>query len=98
MPEAFTPHTAATVNLSVSASSSRVALGAGGTQIRLFNGGSSTLFFELGDSSVTAATTTGVPLPSGAIEVLSVSPSHSYIAAITASGTATLYATKGAGA
>ena len=94
----FTPNADATVNLTAGVASTNVALPAAGEQLRLYNAHTATVFYELGTSSAsTAATTTGVPLPAGAVEVISVGPQHTYLAAIAASGSGTLYATKGNG-
>lgn len=69
-------------------------------QLRLYNAGSATVFYALGGSAVEAAVT-DVPLPSGAIEVITVENADAspltHVAAITASGTATLYLSTGRG-
>lgn len=96
---AFQPN-GATVNLSVTTSSGNVALtGVGtGANVRLYNAGTATVFVAFGTSSAAAATTSaGIPIPAGAIEIYTVGPTITYLAAITASGTATLYATTGQG-
>jgi hypothetical protein len=100
-PFRFVP--AATASVSVTTSTASAALkGApsGSFQLRLHNTGTSTVFYNIGSSAVTAAVT-DVPLPSGAVEVITIqNPGNSpetHVAAITASGTATLYATTGAG-
>lgn len=95
----FRPQPAGTVNLAVTNSTGAVALTGNATVYRLFNAGTATVFVEFGASTVTAATATGMPIASGAVEWLrpptaQVAP---YVAAITASGTATLYATAGEG-
>jgi hypothetical protein len=91
----------ATVNLAVTNTTGSVALTAigdqAGMEVRLYNAGSATVFVNFGISTVAATTTAGMPLPSGAIEVLTVGPGVTYVAALTASGTATLYATSGRG-
>lgn len=94
---AFRPATAATVNISTSTSSARVQIAGAASfgSYRVHNAGTTTAFIAEGDVTVTAATTTGVPIPAGAIEVLSFGNTH--IAAILASGTGTLYITPGDG-
>ena len=98
--EPFTPGT--TVSLAATTSTGRVALtGASGKikqQLRLYNAGSVAVFINLGGSTVTAAVT-DMPVPAGYTEVISIPPGDGarYIAGITASGTATLYATVGDG-
>lgn len=93
----FTPNSAGTVNLSASTSSGTVSLGAKGDQLRLYNSGTVTVFYEVGAAGVSASASTAVPLPSGAVEVISISEAHTTLAAITASSTATIYATRGNG-
>lgn len=88
-----------TVNLSVTTSSASVALTGSGTgaNVRVYNAGSDTIFLAFGTSGVTAATTTGIPIPSGAIEMYTLPPTFTHAAAITASGSATAYFTTGQG-
>jgi hypothetical protein len=64
--------------------------------------GDSICFVELGDATVAAsvpagATLGGTPLNGGSAQVFSVPPNAGYVAAITASGTATLYITPAEG-
>jgi hypothetical protein len=100
----FRAETAATVSLAVTNASGRVAVFGTAPDVtsepcvRLYNAGSSTVFVEFGTSAVTAAVASGFPLPPGAIEVFRVDRSQVQVAAITAAGTATLYATPGYGA
>jgi hypothetical protein len=95
----FRPQAANTASLAVTTSSDRVAITGNPTQVRLrTNGADAVAFITFGDSTVTAATATGIPLGPGAIEVFSVPLNATHIAAITASGTATLYVTPGEGA
>jgi len=99
-----------TVNLGATTSSGRVALTAFdpalGT-VKLYNSGTVDVFVNFGDSSVTAATTTSMPLKGGNTEVFgvgdsmrdpSVTTAPTHVAMITASGSATVYATSGVGA
>jgi len=94
----FTPNKAGTVSVSASTSSGSVSLGSTVRhQVRVHNAGTGLVFVEFGTSAVTAATTTGIPLAAGATEVFTVSQTDTHMAAITASGTATVYATPGLG-
>ena len=97
--EAFSP-VGVTVSLAVTSATGRVALtapaGSGGFDVRLYNAGSSTVFVRFGGSTVDS-TTAYLPLPAGQTEVVSAGPGVTHVAAITASGTATLYATTGRG-
>jgi 2-methylaconitate cis-trans-isomerase PrpF len=74
--------------------------GAGERQVRLYNAGSATVFVKIGGSTVNAAVT-DYPIPAGYVEVISVPgtvpPADRYIAAIMASGSASLYVTTGDG-
>jgi hypothetical protein len=96
----FTP-LGASVSLAVTTTTGSVALTAvgdqGGMEVRLYNAGSATVFVNFGISTVVATTAAGFPLPSGAIEIFTVGPAVTHVAALTASGTATLYATSGRG-
>lgn len=110
MPDSFHPNGAATVSISATTASASVALVSvpdnGPFQVRIFNAGASTVFVSRGGSSAAAtvpsgATAGSLPLPSGAVEVLTFdnTTAHpaTYVAAITASGTATVYFTTGRG-
>lgn len=99
----FTPVDDATASIAATTSSANAALKqqpTGGCQLRLYNAGASTVFWALGNAAVAAALT-DIPLPSGAIEVVTLANGTSgpatHIAAITQTGTATLYATTGQG-
>lgn len=92
-PTAYTPTGAAT--LSVSTSSSRVALPSADTTVLLTNNGTNDVSFKFGNSSVTAATTDYL-LPVGRSIVVSAG-SSTYVAAITATSTSTLSITTGTG-
>lgn len=97
---------AATVNLSATTSSSRVQVltsaaiqGTNGTHVvRIYNAGSVAVFIEFGNSTVTASTTADMPIAPGSVESFHVFPYETHVAGITASGTATIYATPGHGA
>lgn len=93
----FRPDAAATVNLAVTTTTGRVQVLASARRrnFRIFNAGSVTVFVELGGSTVAAVATTAIPVAGGASLVLNNSGSNTYVAAITASSTATLYVTPG---
>lgn len=100
----FHPVPGSTVSISATNVTGSVALaGAPNTgkfQLRIYNAGAATIFFNRGNSSVTA-TTSNMPLPSGAVEVITIAnPANdpvTHVAAITSSGTATVYFTVGWG-
>ena len=83
----------ATTSVAAGTSSGTAAVDPGAAQVRLHNAGSATVFVVFG----AVATTSDMPLPAGAIEVLSKPAGVTTVAAITASGTATLYVTSGVG-
>jgi hypothetical protein len=78
----------------------------GGYQFRIHNAGTVTAYIAFGASAADAQTNAviptagtpqyGIPLPAGIVEVLSF-PIGSYLSAITASGTADIFVTQGAG-
>ena len=97
----FTP-LGSTVNVAATTSTGNVELSAvghlGGFEVRVYNAGQNLAFVNFGSSNaVTAATTTGIPLAPGVPEVFTVNPSVTHMAAITAAGSATVYATSGRG-
>lgn len=101
--QAFGPRPASTVSLAVTNVTGNVqcnSFAAGQTtrkrNIRLLNAGSATVFVEIGVSTVTAAVATGMPILPNTSEVFD-GTLGSHVAAITAAGTATLYATPGDG-
>jgi len=98
----FTPYGLATMAVSATTSTASGALNLpsaphAGTTVRIHNAASVVVFIKFGDSTVTAATT-NMPIPAGGTEVFQIGPSVTHIAAITASGSGTLYATTGVGA
>jgi hypothetical protein len=100
--ELFSPVGTNTTAVSCSTSSANGALNLpsatyGGASVRLYNSGSVTVFVQFGNSSV-AATTSHMPIPAGAAESFQIGPGVTHVAGITASSTATLYATPGCGA
>lgn len=86
----------ATTVLSVTSSSSGDTIAPKYGRIRVYNGGASVAFLRTGIGAQTALTT-DVPIPPGVVEVFSVPANHTHAAAITSSGTATLYITVGSG-
>ncbi len=91
----FTP--GGTVSLAVTATTGSVALSAAGSSVEVQNTGLTICFVKLGASAVTAAVT-DYPVPAGQSKVIGRNPNtDTYIAAITSSGTTTLYATTGEG-
>lgn len=86
----------ATASLAVTTSTGRVALAADASSVRLYNAGTATAFVKFGDSSITAATT-NMPIPAGVVETFRPPGGATHVAAITSSGTATLYVTSGEG-
>jgi len=100
-PRPFSP-SGNTVNLSISSTSQRVlASQQGGVQqLRIYNDGTATVWVKLGDATVTAVSSTDYPIPSGAIEVITINPAligPIYIAGIAAGSTGSIYFTIGAG-
>jgi len=91
-----------TVSLAVTTSTGNVSLtgadGKGKRQLRLYNAGSVAVFIRIGVTGVVAAVT-DMPIPPGAVEVITLrdASGQMFLAGITASSTATLYATVGEG-
>lgn len=99
--EPFTP--GVTVSLACTVATAVVAItnadGKVKQQVRLHNSGTTLMFYKIVAAAGTAALT-DTPLPAGMVEVVTIPPAAGvarYIAAIMASGTATLYATVGQG-
>jgi hypothetical protein len=87
----------ATVSIAAGTTTANVALTGTGEQLELNNTGSVTVFVKLGGTTVEAAVT-DYPVLSGQCKLISRNPdSDTRCAAITASGTATLYITVGRG-
>lgn len=96
------PKAAGTKTISATSVSSATAVAAPTTPPPLFsleitNAGAATVFLEFGDGSTTAAVATGYPVLSGQTKVVTLPMSATHVAAITASGTATVYVTTGRG-
>ena len=81
--------------LAVTTSTASVALGSAGPTALITNNGAATAYVALGGSGVTA-TTSGTPINAGQSVTLDVG-TNTYLAAITASGTASLAITTGTG-
>jgi hypothetical protein len=99
--DVFTP-IGATVNIATVGTTStrvqRTLSGQGGDEIRVANTGTAVAFVEFGASTIDATVTASLPILPGAVEVFSVNPMQTHVAAITASGTTTLYISTGRGA
>lgn len=96
--QAFRTDGAATVTLSASGTSARVQIQTavpGTPNARVYNSGAVAVFIECGDVTVVATTTASLPIAPGTVEVIGCQ--KTYVAGITASGTATVYLTPGSG-
>lgn len=92
----FTP--GATVSLAVTSSTGNVALGTGGDQVLISSAaGGNIAFIKFGTASSVIAATTDTPILPGTVQVLTLPPGSTYLAAI-GSATTTLYLTRGDGA
>lgn len=89
----------ATSNIVVGAASARVKLveSSSPQQVRICNDGTATVWLAFGDSTVTAAAASGIPVTAGAIEVVTIPGAATHVAAIAAGATGTIYFTVGAG-
>jgi hypothetical protein len=98
----FAP-TPSTVNIDVSGSSQSVSLAPNISfaDVRIHNAGSALVWIAFGASDVTADTASGIPIPSGVVEVFSPwsgsAKDRLYVAAIAASTTGKIYFTPGHG-
>jgi hypothetical protein len=95
---AFQPVAGGTVSLSASTSSSNVEFQSANLSrhVRVYNAGAVPAFIAFGEGSgVTASATANMPIAPGSVEVFAAP--HPYVAAITASGSTTLYFTPGEG-
>lgn len=87
----------ASSSIAATTTSSRAALpNTNLSYIRVYNAGSEIAFINTGNSSVTATTTNSF-VAAGAIETFSISPNDTHLAAITSTGTATVYFQSAAG-
>ncbi len=92
----------ATVTLAAATSSGSVAITKIGfanedEQVRIANTGSVIVYIALGDSGVTAAVASGIPILPNTAEMFHITTAQTHLAGITASGSATLYITAGYG-
>jgi hypothetical protein len=87
-----------TVTLAVTGTTGRVQVSPSSVRsLRVYNAGTVAAFIQCGgDNTVVATTAAGIPIAPSSVEVLGCQGA-TYVAAITASGTATLYLTPGAG-
>ena len=89
-----------TKSLSVSGATNRVALpvlAAMPRTVRVLNDLAEKVFIEFGVSDVNAVTTTSLPLGAGAVEFFEIGPAVTHMAAVSASGSGTVYVTEGQG-
>lgn len=91
-----------TASLAAATTSARVARVIGGFandpgNIRIANTGSVVAFVEFGDSTITSTATAGMPILPNTVEVFEIRQNETHVAAITASGSTTLYLTTGEG-
>lgn len=92
-----------TVNIAAGTTTGNVAITSSGTpspatsEVRFYNSGTVPVFVNFGGSGVTATLAAGMPIAPGATEAFGMEASQTHVAAITASGTATLYITTGDG-
>lgn len=98
---AFSPMAAAGVSLAGNSDGGSVALGSAGSVVVVTNIGANDCFIELGNSSVSAALTSGMIVPTDRFRVLqrsTVGSVHTHLGAICAAGeTCTLYISLGEG-
>ena len=105
MAKPFVANDASTVTISATSSTSTTALTSpakGLFQVRLYNAGTKVVFVRFGTSGSVVAAITDIPIPPGALEVMSLEGNTSapitHIAAIcAATETTTLYVTTGIG-
>jgi hypothetical protein len=96
----ISPATAGTKTISCTSSSAATQLFATADMapnLEIQNVGTSTIFVEVGISTVTAAVATGYPILAGQSKVITAAGAATHIACITASATVTLYVTSGIG-
>ena len=98
----FRPVSNSTVNISAGTSSTRIAITDPGVQqggaLRIYNSSAVNVFVAIGDVTVTASTSTNMPIAPGSVEVVQVPAGATYVAAIVASGSGNvIYFTSGVG-
>lgn len=93
--------TGRTVSINVSNTSQAVSIGADAPDsVRVMNNGTATVWIAFGDSSVTASTTTNMPVGPGVTEVFTFRNANGlplFAAAIAAGSTGLIYFTPGTG-
>lgn len=97
-PIAFNP-IGNTVNVAASTSTGNVTIGTVGNQVRVLNASNSIAFiaFSSAAAGATASTSTSTPVLPNSAETFTVDPAANSAAAILASGTGTVYFTRGEG-
>lgn len=94
----FTPFApSSTVSLVAGTSTGNVALAGAGSVLEIQNAGTVTAFVTLGTGSSVTAATTDYPVLGGMSKLIGIGDSITYVAAITGTGSATLYFTRGEG-
>lgn len=86
-----------TVAVSASASAASVALVGGGSSVLVFNGAGTVAFVRFGMDGVIAANATDLPVPPGQRVLVDAGPRVTYGSAVLASGTGSVYFTRGDG-
>jgi hypothetical protein len=96
----FSPLGDATVSIAATTTTANVALNLPtapmSVDVRLYNSGFVPIHVRFGNASVTA-TTTNMPIAPQTVEAFSISGAATHMAAITSSGTGTIFATVGMG-
>lgn len=96
---AFQPAAGNTVNIAVGAASSNIQItrpNMGTQTIRFHNSGTATVFVNFGkDNTVTASTTTSIPLLPNSVETFTIMNDSGFVAAIGSATGNTLYITTG---
>ena len=95
----FTPNAAGTSHIDATTSTGSVALAPlGGNQVRVKNvDATNVVFIAFGTSAITAVVATGIPLGPGDVAGFTLPGGTTHAAAITATGTASVYFTPGNG-
>ena len=98
----FTPQTA-TQNVDVSGSSQSLTLtmtepGLGGRTLRIYNASTADVFLDFGVGSATATAAASYPIPSGAVEFISLSSKVDTVGIIGTASSGKCYVTEGQGA
>lgn len=94
----FAPKSASTITITAETTSSAQVIDPGPgrcRRLRIYNAGPNLAFVEVTGSGGAVSSATGMPIPSGEITIVTATGSH--LAAVTTSGSATLYVTPGEG-